>query len=251
MNVLEEGMDRKEAIKTIVFLGLLLVLGVVMILRFSANTPAVELPTPTIKPPVEEKDICIPGRNAAPQTEEEMLPGISDATLAATPARYGMQHEQPELIILDDPAETEPPQVEATEEPQPIEEPVAAVNEEEVEMLACVIYQEAGGNKASDTARYMVGDVVLNRMESDEFPNTMREVLTQKGQYGTYYWTGIKWMDRAAGPSEAAAVQRAYDTARDILAGNHSAIYGQGYIWEAEFPQGADVIHIDNLYFGR
>lgn len=122
---------------------------------------------------------------------------------------------------------------------------------EEVEMLACVIYQEAGGNVCSDKCRYMVGDVVLNRISDDRFPDTMELVLMQERQYGRFHWTGIVWPERASNPEEAAAVQRAYDTARALLSGDHSEIYGAGYVWQAEFEQGTDIIEIDGLYFGR
>lgn len=97
----------------------------------------------------------------------------------------------------------------------------------------------------------MVGDVVLNRMEDPRFPNTMEEVLTQERQYSTWHWTGIQWPERAEYPGEAAAVERAYGTARSLLEGGHSGIYGRGYVWQAEFSQGSDVILLDGLYFGR
>lgn len=126
-----------------------------------------------------------------------------------------------------------------------------AINEAELEMLACIIYAEAGGNDCGDLCRQMVGDVVLNRMEDPRFPDTIEEVLTQEGQYGVWHWTGIQWPERASHPGETEAVERAYDTARYILEGNHSGIYGKGYIWEAEFPQGSDVIVLDGIYFGR
>ena len=125
------------------------------------------------------------------------------------------------------------------------------INPEELEMLACVIYQEAGGNSCTDYCRYCVGDVVLNRIADSRFPNTMYEVLTQKGQYGRYYWTGIVWPSRASNPNEAKAVQRAYDTAQDLLEGNHSELYGAGYVWQASFKQGKDNIYICGMYFGR
>lgn len=120
-----------------------------------------------------------------------------------------------------------------------------------LDMLACAIYTEAGGDACSDLCRQMVGDVVLNRVEDPRFPDAMEEVLTQEKQYSTWYWTGIQWPERASQPEEATAVERAYDTARALLDGNHSSLYGQGYIWQAEFSQGSDVIHIDGLYFGR
>ena len=131
-------------------------------------------------------------------------------------------------------------------------DPVPAVDEAELEMLACVIYQEAGGDAASDEARYMVGDVVLNRVADERFPNTMEEVLTQERQYGRFHWTGIVWPDRAQNPGEAAAVERAYRIAFDLLSDTyHSMLYGEGYIWQAEFKQGRDIVALDGIYFGK
>ena len=131
------------------------------------------------------------------------------------------------------------------------QEPDPKENETEVEMLACVIYGEAGGNACSDLCRYYVGDVVLNRVADSRFPDTLEGVLLQKGQYGRFYWTGIAWPKRAQYKVEAAAVQRAYETARALLSGVHSELYGAGYVWQAEFKQGTDVIYLDGLYFGK
>lgn len=121
----------------------------------------------------------------------------------------------------------------------------------DLEMLAIVIYQEVGGDAYCDDCRYRVADVVLNRVASERFPDTLYEVLTQKSQYGRLYWTGIKWADRANDPYEADAVARAWNTAVDIYAGNHSELYGKGYIWQAEFIQGTDGFWCCGHFFGR
>lgn len=123
--------------------------------------------------------------------------------------------------------------------------------EDMVEQLAIVIYQEAGGDACSDKCRMYVGDVVLNRMASDRFPNTLEEVLTQKHQYGTLWKTGIVWPARASNPGEASAVERAYEIARKLLSGEHSEIYGEGYVWQAEFTQGSEGFWCDGMYFGK
>lgn len=139
-------------------------------------------------------------------------------------------------------------------EPMPLAMTAGAVLDvpaEDLEMLACVIYQEAGGDACSDLCRFMVGDVVLNRVADSRFPDTIEEVLTQRGQYGTFSKTGVVWPARASNPGEAAAVERAYDTARRLLSGEHSELYDAGYIWQAEFIQGTDVIEVDGTYFGR
>lgn len=153
-------------------------------------------------------------------------------------------------------ATTEPTTTPATE-PTPTTEPTIATepepmySEEELEMLACVIYQEAGGNACCDDCRRRVADVVLNRVNDERFPDTMYEVLTAKRQYGRFYWTGIVWPDRAQKPEEAQAVERAYRIAEEVLTGYHSELYGNGYIWQAEFKQGNGVVECCGTYFGR
>ena len=98
-----------------------------------------------------------------------------------------------------------PPNV-VVEEPEPEPE----IDPDRLEQLAIGIYREAGGDNVCDDCRRRVGDVMLNREADCRFPDTLAEVLTQKGQYGTMYWDGIVWPERASKPEEAHAVQRAY-----------------------------------------
>lgn len=51
-------------------------------------------------------------------------------------------------------------------------------------LLSRVIYREAGSNWLSEEWKMSVGEVVLNRVASPEFPDTIREVVMQPGQYG-------------------------------------------------------------------
>lgn len=145
---------------------------------------------------------------------------------------------------------TEPEETETTE---PITDPTSEpeINQDELEMLAIVIYQEVGGDAACDECRYRVGDVVLNRVADPRFHNSIYEVLVQPGQYGRLSWTGVVWADRATNPGEAHAVARAYRVAEDLLRGNHSDLYGAGYVWQAGFVQGVDNIYCCGHYFGR
>lgn len=125
------------------------------------------------------------------------------------------------------------------------------VDPAEKELLACVIYQEAGSNLQCDDCRRRVADVVLNRVESNLFPNTIYEVLTQQYQYGLYYYTGVIWPERASNPNEAEAVERAYRIAEEVLRGEHSELYGKDYIWQAEFIQGINNVYCCGTYFGQ
>jgi N-acetylmuramoyl-L-alanine amidase len=53
----------------------------------------------------------------------------------------------------------------------------------DINYLARVIYAEARGE--SYTGQVAVGAVVLNRINSNEFPNTVRDVIYQKGQFSS------------------------------------------------------------------
>ena len=126
-------------------------------------------------------------------------------------------------------------------------------NKEDAEYLACVIYQEAGGDGCCDMCRRRVADIVLNRVKDARFSgDTVEAILTEGNppQWGLYSVTGIVWPEKASYPEEAAAVERARRIAIEVLEGNHSDLT-EDYIWCAEFPQGQDVIECDGIYFGK
>lgn len=188
-----------------------------------------------------------------------LLSGCSQATPTEPTIETTIITEPTETTIPET-EETEPPTIETTEETIPETEateettetyPPIDLDPEDIELLARVIYQEAGGNYYCDDCRRRVADVVLNRIEDDRFPNTMLNVLRQKGQYGEYYWTGVVWPDRAWYDSEKPAVERARRIAEEVVSGQHSELYGQNYIWQAEFIQGYDWIYCCGIYFGK
>ena len=140
--------------------------------------------------------------------------------------------------------------------PEPMPEAMTAgavleVPAEMVEMLACLIFQEAGGDACSDECRFNVADVALNRVGDPRFPHPLEAVLPAPGQYGRFSVTGIVWPERAGNPGEKHAVERTYDIARRVLTGEHGELFGQGYVWQAEFEQGKDGFWLDGIYFGR
>lgn len=165
---------------------------------------------------------------------------------------------KPVLVPSETIPTTEPPtEPNPTEAPlEPVETPETTennsnINEDDVELLAIAIYQEVGSDACCDDCRRRVADVILNRVESEYFPNTIYEVLTQRSQYGVFYWTGVVWPERASYSGEAHAVERARRIAREVLEGNHSELYGKGYIWQAGFVQGTSGFWHCGIYFGR
>lgn len=155
-----------------------------------------------------------------------------------------------ESAALAEPVEEEPVVVE-TADPVESEEP-APCNEQELELLAMVIYQEAGGDACSDECRQMVGEVVLNRVADDRYPDTIAEVLLQKGQYGRLHWTGLVWAERSNLPEEAHAVERAWHIAADLLTGRVERLLPEDVIFQSEYVQGTEIVaEVDGFYFCR
>ena len=131
-----------------------------------------------------------------------------------------------------------------------LQEELPVYTAEDLETLALIIYQEAGGDNCSDETRLMVGTVVLNRVADDRYPDTIADVATEYKQYGRLYWTGLKWPKRADKAEEAHAVKRAYDCATQLLDGYRAL--PEDVIYQAEFIQGTEVVaHQDGFYFCR
>lgn len=176
-------------------------------------------------------------------------------TLALVKRCNANKHEVETTVCITEPKTTEPaPQI--VDNPvddvrncaQVETEPELPYTDEQLEILAIIIYQEAGGDSCSDDTRRKVGSVFINRVNSPLFPDTFKEVATAKQQYGTLYWTGIKWPDRAVNTGEAHAVKRAYTIAEELL--THGGILPDNVIWQAGFKQGTGVYcYQDNFYF--
>ena len=127
--------------------------------------------------------------------------------------------------------------------------PSPAYDAAELEILALIVYQEAGADFCSDETRLRVACVFLNRVESEQFPDGFAEVAMQKGQYGELYWTGIKWPARASAPGGQHAVERAYAIAKRVLEGER--VLPSDVIFQSEFVMGEIVAHSDGMYFCR
>ena len=99
------------------------------------------------------------------------------------------------------------PTTKPVEEPE-IEEPVYNYTEEELDLLARLIYSESGSE--SYDIKLMVGSVVVNRMDDPYFPNTLREVIYQKNQFSVtkIKIDGVIMIDR---PADEESKKAAYE----------------------------------------
>jgi len=100
---------------------------------------------------------------------------------------------------------------------------------EDLDLLARLIQAEAGADYCSDEQQLLVGNVVLNRVASSGFPNTIRGVIYQSGQYACVTNGMIKRTPTA----------RAIANAKRLLEGERFC--PSNILFQAEFKQSKGV----------
>lgn len=101
------------------------------------------------------------------------------------------------------------------------------INFNDLMLLSKIIYAEAGSEWLSDEWKMCVGEVVLNRVASPEFPNTIKEVLEQPGQY---YGANSRYFNSLL-PSERSVI-----CAMRLL--NGERLLEPSVVFQANFTQG-------------
>lgn len=99
----------------------------------------------------------------------------------------------------------------AAETAAPVSQQAVSVSDADLDLMAAIIECEAGGE--SYEGKIGVGAVIMNRIRSSQFPNTLSEVIYQSGQF-TPASTG-----KLASVLSRGARQDCYDAARDVFAG--------------------------------
>ena len=137
-------------------------------------------------------DTAVANENYVPQTYTD----YSDVTYDVQDEYYGETYyddvyipETPEYETEAPMYETETPEYE-TEAPEyetetPETEPSIEVSSDDLNLLAAIIYCEAGNQ--SREGKVAVGAVVMNRVASSLFPNTIYDVIYQSGQFTPAY----------------------------------------------------------------
>ena len=127
-------------------------------------------------------------------------------------------------------------QEETTEETTIQEETVNSYSDTDLYNLTHLIYGESSG--CSYEHQLYVGSVVLNRVNDNRFPNTIEDVIFQKGQYACIYDGNFNKL-----PDTQA------ETVAKFLLENGSQI-PENVIFQANFIQGKGVWkQIGNTYF--
>lgn len=125
---------------------------------------------------VVTEDTASPAGEAKDQTADEAM--IEEtAVLVEENKEEDKKTEEEGVLAIKEAVEIEE-EIEEEEE----EEEKAPYSEEELKYMASIIYCEAGNQPYA--GKLAVGIVVKNRMESSRFPNSIKGVLTQRGQFG-------------------------------------------------------------------
>ncbi len=146
----------------------------------------------------------------APALPATSAPATAPVALAAAPARPA---------IIQTPSVAAPAAPAAEEEAE--ESEAVSVSARELECLTRVILYEAGAE--SRAGQVAVAQVVMNRVESPRFPNTICGVIYQRGQFSAI---------RSFNPPRNARWNRAMALARDVLDG-HEPVVGEALYFHA------------------
>lgn len=107
--------------------------------------------------------------------------------------------------------------------------------QENLDIVARVVMGEAGNCPWEH--QLAVAAVVVNRVRSPYFADTVRDVVASPGQYTTLYLTGFERTSR-----------QCYEAAKKALDGESGV--PEDIIWQAEFPQGTEVWWISRVNTG-
>lgn len=109
---------------------------------------------------------------------------------------------------------------------------------EELELLAHLIFAEAGSDWCSDKMQQYTGSVVLNRIASPYFPNNMYDVIYQKGQYSV----------TRTGAINKTPNERAYNVAKFLL--ENGSVLPNNVVFQSQHIQGDGIYEkVQNMYF--
>jgi len=100
---------------------------------------------------------------------------------------------------------------------------------EDLWFLSKLITAEAGSSWLPTEWKLAVGEVVINRMHSPEFPDTISDVIFQRGQY---YAAGLSYF------TNLVPYEDCVDAAWELLNGER-VLNDPSVVFQANFPQGS------------
>ena len=106
----------------------------------------------------------------------------------------------------------------------------ASTYSDQMEKIARLVVAEAEGEE--DLGKKLVADVIFNRLTSQEFPNTLDEVLYQPGQFSSMHNGRFERVEADAHTISLVRQELYYRTDYDVLFFNTAWIPGTKHITE-------------------
>lgn len=114
-------------------------------------------------------------------------------------------------------------------------------SQEDLELLARVINAESGAEYLDEEMKWLVGAVVLNRVKSPNYPDTITEVVYQREPTVQYACT-------INGHIEKEPTVLCHEIAEELLKNGYDI--PENVVYQSEFKQGSGVYKkIQNMYF--
>lgn len=107
-----------------------------------------------------------------------------------------------------------------------------AAIQEDIKLLAEVIFYENWTTDPEKESAWLTGVVVLNRVKSKDWPNTVHDVLYQRGQYSTTKKFFTKELP-----------QEVYDMAEDLIR-NGTGDVPENVVFQSTFKQGKGIYKV-------
>lgn len=144
--------------------------------------------------------------------------------------------------VTYDKTKVETTETEDSETTEPTTENIAET-QDDLFYLAAAVCREAGGE--SEEIQLLVANVIINRVNSSYYPDTIYEVLTQYKQYGTMWKYGVSFPDWA----DEKVKEQCYSVAQRVLEGERFC--PENVLFQAEFKQGSGIFKQfgDDYYF--
>lgn len=102
-------------------------------------------------------------------------------------------------------------------------------SQEELDLLARLIYAEAGSKWITDEHQLVVGSVVLNRVKDERFPDDLHSVIYQNSPTVQYACT-------VNGMIYNEPDKRTIDNAKYLL--TYGSTIPENIVWQSQMPQG-------------
>lgn len=133
----------------------------------------------------------------------DLKPLLSDKTIDDGPKPPTIEKVTEQIAPGATDEETEPEIIDTVEPTEP--DPMDGYTVDDIELAAKIVRAEAGNQDFK--GKRLVAAVILNRIDSDDFPDTINDVVFQKNQFATTTDGALERAEQTVDGSDYAAVE--------------------------------------------